>query len=442
MGSSVSSAAVQESVLAAEMGTAIKDAHAVFDDASRMHALWHALDPDGTEYISLRELSAFFQDCAKRGARGKYPLFAQMDNKKALTHAFRVTCKDSSVGNKNGTVERDEFRLLILNVFYFHKLGNLFGFFDANKDAKLSKPEFREGISKLTVEVTGAELDEVFNAIDRTRGGYEEERKRGGEREEERERERERRGVAGYNAYPSTATRTAVRVSLTPRSIVLCVDGVTAVQTQHMHVCYVSLSSTPLSFSHRRLFPPLTRLLTFEELAVSVASHMALSLSNLNAKFVSTRNNSNSQLLPPIAGASSAPALTSFEEAQRRERDQEREREREWEGGKKRGSKMMMKKKKKKPRWKLPAARHTNLTPAERRRRELLMELRYQGRLPLRSPSPAMFSSSGGGGGGGGGGGPLGRRSPGGGSGGGGGGGRGGGAGEHAVWSVLINGVW
>ena len=97
-------------------------------DAGPHSKLWHELDEDKTNHISMRELEMFFKKSTKTPEQ--HPVFATMCCKTSLYRAFRATYADANIGNTNVRVERNEFAHLLLHVFYFDRLFKMFKLMD------------------------------------------------------------------------------------------------------------------------------------------------------------------------------------------------------------------------------------------------------------------------------------------------------------------------
>ena len=93
-----------------------------------------------------------------------------LNHKPALMRAYKQTClKDG--GDGDAWVEPPEFPMLLLNLFYFNKLFQLFDDVDADDDRRLDLAEFREGLGLLGFDLSPADAEAEFAAMDGDGGG-------------------------------------------------------------------------------------------------------------------------------------------------------------------------------------------------------------------------------------------------------------------------------
>ena len=97
----------------------------------------------------------------------RYPV---LNHKPALMRAYKQTClKDG--GDGDAWVEPPEFAMLLVNLFYFNKLFQLFDGVDGDDDRRLDLAEFRAGVGLLGLGLSGSEVDSEFSAMDANGGG-------------------------------------------------------------------------------------------------------------------------------------------------------------------------------------------------------------------------------------------------------------------------------
>ena len=96
----------------------------------------------------------------------KYPI---LNNKPALMRAYKqTTLRD---GDGDAWVERNEFPALLRNLVYFNKLFFVFEEIDSDGDRRLTLDEFKSGCSKMGLQVSGKQADQVFASMDTNDGG-------------------------------------------------------------------------------------------------------------------------------------------------------------------------------------------------------------------------------------------------------------------------------
>ena len=154
----------------AKASTAHKKLKAAFDkleaefvaiaaDATKLKVLWARIDCNGNGSISLAEID--------KAVVQKYPL---LNNKPALMRAYKQTCLKEG-GNGDAYIQPREFPKLLVNVFYFNKLFQLFNAVDADGDHRLDTGEFRAGIAMLELELSPGDAAAAFAAMDADHSG-------------------------------------------------------------------------------------------------------------------------------------------------------------------------------------------------------------------------------------------------------------------------------
>lgn len=134
-------------------------------DHHAIRTLWKRLDYNGNGIVSLAEVDKMVVELC---SGGQWP--AYLNSKPALMRAFKkATLKD---GNGDDWVQRGEFRVLLLNIFWFAKLFQIFKEVDTGSDRRVDFNEFKAGLSKLGMGFMSAEDEKAeFDKIDRNGGG-------------------------------------------------------------------------------------------------------------------------------------------------------------------------------------------------------------------------------------------------------------------------------
>jgi len=133
-------------------------------DAETKKSMWKRLDYNGNNIVSLAEIDKFVVELV---AGGTWPSW--LNNKPALMRAYKKTIlKD---GNGDDWVEKKEFHALLLNIFWFNKLWQVFEVIDTGADRRISVQEFQQGLGALGLQISPAEAAEEFQKIDGNHGG-------------------------------------------------------------------------------------------------------------------------------------------------------------------------------------------------------------------------------------------------------------------------------
>jgi len=127
--------------------------------------LWRRLDFNGNNVVSLAEVDKLVVEMTAGGA---WP--AWLNNKPALMRAFQKA-KAGVDGNRGDFVEKCEFSDLLLNIFWFNKLWQVFDAIDTDDDRRIDLNEFKKGLSKLGLNLDAAEAEKTFAKIDTNSGG-------------------------------------------------------------------------------------------------------------------------------------------------------------------------------------------------------------------------------------------------------------------------------
>lgn len=125
--------------------------------------LWKILDVNGNNIVSLAEIDKLVVEFTKDGT---WP--AWLNNKPALMRAYKkTTLRD---GRGDSWVHKREFSSLLLNVFWFNKLFQIFSSV-ADGDRRIDLGEFQCGLSQLGLQLSPAEAQAEFQTIDTNHGG-------------------------------------------------------------------------------------------------------------------------------------------------------------------------------------------------------------------------------------------------------------------------------
>lgn len=127
--------------------------------------LWRKLDANGNNVASLAEIDSLIVDLTKTGVWPDW-----VNHKPAIMRAYEKTVKlDSSRGDD--FVEKEEFHGLLLNIFWFAHLHQIFQQIDTNEDNRLDFKEFSIGMDKLGIKLTQDDAEKEFRSIDQDDGG-------------------------------------------------------------------------------------------------------------------------------------------------------------------------------------------------------------------------------------------------------------------------------
>merc|ERR1740138_1037430 len=110
-------------------------------EISDLKQLWKKLDYNGNNIVSLAEIDKMVVELVSGGT---WP--AWLNNKPALMRAYKKTClKD---GDGDDWVEKKEFHALLLNIFWFNRLWQVFEAIDSDNDRRVDAREFMGGMSR------------------------------------------------------------------------------------------------------------------------------------------------------------------------------------------------------------------------------------------------------------------------------------------------------
>lgn len=129
-----------------------------------LKSLWKRLDFNGNNIVSLAEIDKMVKDMTQSGTWPQY-----LDSKPALMRAYKkTTLKD---GDGDEWIQKKEFHALLLNLFWFGKLFQIFAEVDTSGDRRIDFPEFQAALSKLGLDLDESQAKEEFAKIDTNGGG-------------------------------------------------------------------------------------------------------------------------------------------------------------------------------------------------------------------------------------------------------------------------------
>jgi len=133
-------------------------------ESSDLKCLWKRLDYNGNNVVSLAEIDKMAVELVSGGT---WPAF--MNNKPALMRAYKKTILVD--GDGDAWVEKPEFHALLLNLFWFGKLFEIFRSIDTGADRRIDIREFGSGMSMLGLNLNQQEAQAEFQKIDVNGGG-------------------------------------------------------------------------------------------------------------------------------------------------------------------------------------------------------------------------------------------------------------------------------
>eukprot|EP00434_Breviolum_minutum_P021401 symbB.v1.2.018884.t1/scaffold1500.1/size115144/8 len=146
--------------------------YGLMDDKS-LKQMWRKLDSNGNNVVSLAEIDALVIDMTKAGLWPDW-----LNNKDSIRRAYEktikclgsdlgvlgafkwMTCTPRMDGDDDDWVEKEEFHALLLNLFWFGHLHQIFDQLDTSHDGRLSLEEFTAGMAA-----------KEFQSIDLDHGG-------------------------------------------------------------------------------------------------------------------------------------------------------------------------------------------------------------------------------------------------------------------------------
>jgi len=125
---------------------------------------WKRLDYNGNNVVSLAEIDKMVVEMV---AGGTWPSY--LNSKPALMRAYKkTTLKD---GDGDAWVEKKEFHALLLNIFWFGKLFQIFQHIDSGSDRRIDVNEFTSGLAQIGLHLDPQSAAQEFAKIDGNHGG-------------------------------------------------------------------------------------------------------------------------------------------------------------------------------------------------------------------------------------------------------------------------------
>lgn len=132
-------------------------------DEAYVKQMWKKLDKNGDDCLSVQEITDFADEMVKTQVWKNH-----LNGKSVIEKAYKKTLTD---GDGDDKLEKDEFPELLLNLFWFAKMDELFQDF-AGDDGQIDFREFQEGLRHLKVNLPGRVAEDEFKNMDRSRDGY------------------------------------------------------------------------------------------------------------------------------------------------------------------------------------------------------------------------------------------------------------------------------
>lgn len=143
------------------------------NDPNYLKQLWKRMDFNGNQVVSLAEVDKCVIEMV---AGGSWPDW--LNSKPALMRAFQKTTKlDSAQGSSaeqkyaDDYVLKTDFSDLLLNLFWFAKLWQVFEIIDTGHERRIDLAEFTSGLGFLGLKLSPAEAKAEFAKIDGNKGG-------------------------------------------------------------------------------------------------------------------------------------------------------------------------------------------------------------------------------------------------------------------------------
>jgi Ca2+-binding EF-hand superfamily protein len=136
-------------------------------DRTDLKKLWRKLDYNGNGIVSLAEIDKL---CVEQVAGGIWPEW--LNNKPALMRAYKKTLLTD--GDGDDWVEKQEFSALLLNIFWFNKLWQIFKIVaddGTGADRRMDVNEFIKGAGELGLKLSESEARDEFAKMDTNGGG-------------------------------------------------------------------------------------------------------------------------------------------------------------------------------------------------------------------------------------------------------------------------------
>lgn len=132
---------------------------AIMQDHKELRKLWHSLDFNGNNIVSLAEIDKM--------AVEQFPI---LNHKPALMRAYKATIHGPG-SNGDDWVQKKEFKALLGNLFYFNKIFWLFHDVDGDNDRRLTKDEFCKLLTICGAKMSKHEMEADFKKVDKNGGG-------------------------------------------------------------------------------------------------------------------------------------------------------------------------------------------------------------------------------------------------------------------------------
>ncbi|KAH3742992.1 Flagellar calcium-binding protein TB-44A [Pelomyxa schiedti] len=123
----------------------------------RLKELWLEADNNHNNMLSLAEIDKVILL--------EFPQFAS--NKSALMRAYKAADL-----NRDGFVQKNEFKYLMTLVGYFDNIGRMFRHLDKDVDKRVSLEEFTQAYLSLGLSAEAEPVEDLFNRIDANGGGF------------------------------------------------------------------------------------------------------------------------------------------------------------------------------------------------------------------------------------------------------------------------------
>jgi len=133
-------------------------------DTASLRQLWRTLDYNCNGIVSLAEIDKMVVAMVTGNQWPEY-----LNCKPALMRAYKKTIlKD---GDGDDWVEKKEFHALLLNIFWFCQLWQVFDVIDTGDDRRIDLNEFTRGLGHLGLHLSEREAIEEFKKMDTNNGG-------------------------------------------------------------------------------------------------------------------------------------------------------------------------------------------------------------------------------------------------------------------------------
>eukprot|EP00405_Crypthecodinium_cohnii_P016111 CAMPEP_0206446552 /NCGR_PEP_ID=MMETSP0324_2-20121206/16201_1 /ASSEMBLY_ACC=CAM_ASM_000836 /TAXON_ID=2866 /ORGANISM="Crypthecodinium cohnii, Strain Seligo" /LENGTH=509 /DNA_ID=CAMNT_0053915039 /DNA_START=71 /DNA_END=1600 /DNA_ORIENTATION=+ len=135
----------------------------IVDEADRQK-MWNIVDKNGDGVVDLAEVEMLVADLVKSGVWPTY-----INDETALQRALARTVEDSIDGDDQ--VQQQDFHNLLLNIFWFGKLHDIFSQIQTDNDQDLDLNEFKAGIDRLNLQIPPSQAESDFRNMDKDNSG-------------------------------------------------------------------------------------------------------------------------------------------------------------------------------------------------------------------------------------------------------------------------------